>query len=1039
MCDDNIEIGVTEITNNILVSATPTDQIIDINVLEEVENVELTITPSVVEVNIDVTQELITEVVTIDTNTCVNIIDVSVTDATDNVVLNITPSLVEININRGQNNLSIEEYDTFDDLPTIGDTDTYYITLDENKFWRWDAINEVYIEIASSDDKIPYLGAYKNSDLGEWGIKSNWFGLDNTPTNPPTVAGTFIWNDSDGTADLILKGGNVTLQLGQEEVLRVVNKTGATLNEADFKPVRIRSISEGGAQGQRLAVMLAQADSDADSATTIGLVTENISNNQEGFITTSGNVNKINTTGAKSYGGAETWVDGDILYLSPTHAGYLTKVKPQAPEHTIIIGWVVYAHANNGKIFVKVDNGYELDELHNVRIISPTNKEALIYNSSLSVWENKPLSSLLTATSPLSIASNVISITQANATTDGYVTSADWNYFSAKQSALSGTGFVKIAGSTISYDNTIYTPEGRTLTINGTSYDLSADRSWSISVGSGMRNVSSFIATSGQTTFPIIGGYTAGLVDVFVNGTRLNSADYTATDGTTVVLATGVVANDIVDIINYVASLTSGITGSGTTNYIPKWTSSSNLGDSLIYDDGTKIGIGTITPTTLFHVYSNTTGDILKIGAGLGKSAYLGTNGYGFYLNASPSKAGWGIETDDDSGFFRIHDGASEKFRIKSNGYVGIGLTNPAYKLDVDGDVNITGSFRINGVAIGGGSGTVTSVSASVPSGFAISGSPITSSGTLAITFTAGYSLPTTASQTNWDTAYNNRITSLTTTGSSGASTLSANTLNIPTYTLAGLGGVPTTRTITINGTAYDLSADRSWTISGGVSGSGTTNYLSKWTSASGLGNSKFFDNGTSGAFGNTANGTGYAIEFNNNALSPRIDIVDNGVYTSSISSNGGIFSIKNNSNNAIAFNTNNLERMRITASGDVGIGTSSPSYTLHVNGSVAGTSAYVNLSDIRFKKNIKPLYNSLSKVLQLNGISFDWDKQFDESVNLDELNHIGLLAQDVEKIIPQTVFTASDKNKTKSVSYSDLVPVLIEAIKELNAKLEAK
>ena len=251
MCDENIEIGVTEITNNILVSAQPTDQIIDINVLEEVENVELTITPSVVEVNIDVTQELITEVVTIDANTCVNIVDVTVTDATDNVVLNITPSLVEVNINRGENNLSIEEYDTFADLPTIGDTDTYYITLDENKFWRWDAINEVYVEIASSNDKIPYLGAYKNSDLGEWGIKSNWFGLDTTPTNPPTAVGTLTWNDTDGTADLILKGGNVTLQLGQEEVLRVVNKTGATLNEADFRAVRIRSVAEGGAQGQR--------------------------------------------------------------------------------------------------------------------------------------------------------------------------------------------------------------------------------------------------------------------------------------------------------------------------------------------------------------------------------------------------------------------------------------------------------------------------------------------------------------------------------------------------------------------------------------------------------------------------------------------------------------------------------------------------------------------------------------------------------------------------------------------------------------------
>ena len=57
----------------------------------------------------------------------------------------------------------------------------------------------------------------------------------------------------------------------------------------------------------------------------------------------------------------------------------------------------------------------------------------------------------------------------------------------------------------------------------------------------------------------------------------------------------------------------------------------------------------------------------------------------------------------------------------------------------------------------------------------------------------------------------------LSTTGSSGAATLIGSTLNIPNYTISGLGGVPTSRTLTINGTSYDLSADRSWTISTGI------------------------------------------------------------------------------------------------------------------------------------------------------------------------------------------------------------------------------
>lgn len=104
----------------------------------------------------------------------------------------------------------------------------------------------------------------------------------------------------------------------------------------------------------------------------------------------------------------------------------------------------------------------------------------------------------------------------------------------------------------------------------------------------------------------------------------------------------------------------------------------------------------------------------------------------------------------------------------------------------------------------GGGIGTVTSVAFSVPTGFSVSGSPVTSSGTIGLTFAAGYALPTTASQTNWDTAYTNRITSLTTTGSSGSATLISNVLNIPVYTLAGLGGQPLATNLTsLSGLSY--------------------------------------------------------------------------------------------------------------------------------------------------------------------------------------------------------------------------------------------
>ena len=236
--------------------------------------------------------------------------------------------------------------------------------------------------------KVPYTGANADVNLGEFGIQLGNLEFDTTPTNIPTTEGSLNWNDTDGTLDLKLKGGNVTLQVGQEQVVRIVNKTATniTLLEANYQAVRVT-----GSQGQRLKVDLALATTDALSAETIGLVTETITNNQEGFITTSGLVRAINTTGSLQ---GETWADGDILYLSGTVAGQITNIKPTAPIHLIVIGYVVHSHITQGTIFVKVDNGYELGELHNVFINGVANKDLLAYESSTNLWKNKTASTL---------------------------------------------------------------------------------------------------------------------------------------------------------------------------------------------------------------------------------------------------------------------------------------------------------------------------------------------------------------------------------------------------------------------------------------------------------------------------------------------------------------------------------------------------------------------------------------------------------------------------------------------------------------------
>ena len=209
----------------------------------------------------------------------------------------------------------------------------------------------------------------------------------NLATTDTAGEGELVWSNTLGTLNLGLKGGNTISNLGQHIHARVVNKTTPLVNltKAGYEVVIV-----AGATGQRLSVKLAKADNDANSAGTLGIVCENIAGNQEGFICSVGQVTNINTTGSLQ---GETWADGDSLYLSGTTFGAITNVKPSAPIHEVRIGYVEYAHAVNGKIYVKIDNGYEISELHDVAINSLTlaDNDVLTYESSSSLWKNKRL------------------------------------------------------------------------------------------------------------------------------------------------------------------------------------------------------------------------------------------------------------------------------------------------------------------------------------------------------------------------------------------------------------------------------------------------------------------------------------------------------------------------------------------------------------------------------------------------------------------------------------------------------------------------
>lgn len=473
-----------------------------------------------------------------------------------------------------------------------------------------------------------------------------------------------------------------------------------------------------GATSGTALVSKASNVSDAFSNKTLGLITTTLAINDIGSVITDGILSGLNTSGATA--GDPVWlgVNGALLYGIAN--------KPLSPNNLVLIGYVLRVDASNGSIYVKVKVGFELEELDNVAISSPTNGDLLQYNSSNSLWQNKSLS------------------------------------VAGIQTQLNGTGFVKASGTTISYDNTTYYPypTGTTsqyirgdgslatfttgtptlnevLTAGNTSqidanvgilglYDsfsgpysyitgdknrinfysdpttrlgyfgdntiafdnnaflisikgpdtLTANRTIKFPNATGTVALTSdipvptldYVLAEGNTSLSdaYIGALglwdnsNAGYATIQANDYNFTFKDYNndyvlfAEQGILALSKTNVIAaslstTSLTASRNYLFPDQSGtlaltsdisgfISGSGTTNFVPKFSSASSITDSVIYDNGGNVGIGTSNPSAKLDVAGDALINGVRVGTGPGNqmsntvlgSAAFANNSSGF-------------------------------------------------------------------------------------------------------------------------------------------------------------------------------------------------------------------------------------------------------------------------------------------------------------------------------------------------------------------------------------------------------------------------
>lgn len=453
-------------------------------------------------------------------------------------------------------------------------------------------------------------------------------------------------------------------------------KLGQTLTKGT--PVYVSS-----ANGTNIIVSAASNTSEATSSKTFGLLETGGATNDIVKCVTFGLIAGLDTSTAQA--GDPVWlgVNGALIFGLAN--------KPYAPAHLVYIGVVTRVQQNNGEIFVNIQNGFELKEIHDVYIADPANNHGLFYDIADGLWKNKSIASAL-----------------------GYT----------PQAQLNGTGFVKASGTTITYDNSTYltTTDASTtyqrldkmvsnLLPSATEYPnsnaviaalaLKADAANPVFTGnmtiSGATPRLYFVDTDQNPDYTVFidSGYfyiydqTAGATRFSINSSgNINTGVGKSITAGSFIKESGT-ASQYLMADGSVSTLSGLVTGSGTTNYLPKWTSGSAVGNSIIYELNSKIHIGTTTESTYkLEISAGAAGGISVSNS----AAVLSLNLNNSTNNAiarftSTTNAFWDLQANTD-GTFQIDRSDSAIMTFSTSGNVLINTqADSGFKLDVSGQI----------------------------------------------------------------------------------------------------------------------------------------------------------------------------------------------------------------------------------------------------------------------------------------------------------------------------------------------------------------